>query len=72
MRRHRINRNFTKPEAIGPIVFSLNSFEQVVKALNTSPEEYERSLELKEWVRYAVTRITNTYPRGCWRRLDFT
>ena len=51
MRRHRINRNFTKPEAIGPIIFSLSSFEQVVKALNISPEEYESSLELKEWVR---------------------
>jgi hypothetical protein len=51
MRRHRINRNFTKPEAIGPIIFSLSSLEQVVKALNISPEEYESSLELKEWVR---------------------
>jgi hypothetical protein len=28
-----------------------SSFEQVVKALNISPEEYESSLELKEWVR---------------------
>ena len=50
MRRHRINRNFTKPEAIGPIIFSLSSFEEVVKALNISPEEYQNSPELKEWV----------------------
>ena len=51
MRRHRINRNFTKPEAIQPLIFFPSSFEQVVKSLNISPEEYERSLELKEWVR---------------------
>ena len=51
MRRHRINRNFTKPEAIQPLIFFPSSFEQVVKALNISPEEYESSLELKEWVR---------------------
>jgi len=47
-----VNRNFTKPEAIGPMVFSLSSFEQVVKALNISPEEYQNSPELKEWVRH--------------------
>jgi hypothetical protein len=51
MRRHRINRNFTKPEAIQPLIFFPSSFEQVVKALHISPEEYENSLELKEWVR---------------------
>ena len=51
MRRHRINRNFTKPEAIQPLIFFPSSFEQLVKALNISPEEYESSLELKEWVR---------------------
>ena len=28
-----------------------SSFEQIVKALNISPEEYESSPELKEWVR---------------------
>jgi hypothetical protein len=51
MRRHRINRNFTKPEAIQPLIFVPSSFEQIVKALNISPEEYESSPELKEWVR---------------------
>src|SRR5205823_13552706 len=44
MRRHRINRNFTKPEAIQPLIFFPSSFEQVVKALNIPPEEYESSL----------------------------
>ena len=51
MRRHRINRNFTKPEAIQPLIFFPSSFEQVVKALSISPEEHESSLELNEWVR---------------------
>src|SRR5439155_5126935 len=51
MRRRQINRNFTKPEAIKPIVFSANSFEQMVKTLNISPEEYQSSSALKEWVR---------------------
>src|SRR5437867_9847291 len=44
MRRRRINRDFTKPEAIQPLIFFPSSFEQVVKALNISPEEYESSL----------------------------
>ncbi len=47
----RIYRNFTKPEAIQPLIFFPSSFEQVVRALNNSPEEYESSLELKERVR---------------------
>ena len=51
MRRRQVNRNFTKPEVIRPIVFSANSFEQMVKTLNISPEEYRSSPELKEWVR---------------------
>ena len=51
MRRHHVNQNFTKPEAIGPIVFSPSSFEQIVKALNISPGEYRSSSALKDWVR---------------------
>jgi hypothetical protein len=45
------NRNFTKPEAIGPMVFSLSSFERVVKALHIAPGEYQNSPALKKWVR---------------------
>ena len=51
MRRHHVSRNFTKPEAIKPLAFSPSSFERLVKALNISPEEYQSSSELKEWVR---------------------
>src|SRR6266700_6595322 len=69
MRRHRINRNFTKPEAIQPLIFFTSSFEQVVKALNISPKEYESSLELKEWVRR--NKDHKYVPTGLWRHLDF-
>jgi len=67
MRRHHVNRNFTKPEAINPLVISLSSFERVVDALNISPEEYQSSLELKEWVRrnkghkYVPTGLLETF-----------
>ena len=49
--RRPVNRGFTKPGAIGPIVFSPSSFEQIVTALKISPEEYRSSPKLKEWVR---------------------
>ena len=48
MRRHHVNRNFTEPLAIGPIVFSPSSFERIVKALKISPEEYRRSIDLMD------------------------
>ena len=41
--RRPVNRSFTKPGAIGPIVFSPSSFEQIVTALKISPEEYRSS-----------------------------
>jgi hypothetical protein len=50
MRQRQVNRNFTKPGS-SQIVFSANSFEQMVKTLNISPEEYRSSTALKEWVR---------------------
>ena len=49
--RRKVNRNFKKPEAIRPITYSANSFEQIVTTLNISPEEYRSSAALKEWVR---------------------
>jgi hypothetical protein len=67
MRPRHVNRNFTKPEAAGPMVFYLSSFEQVVKRLNISPEQYQHSSELKEWVRrnkdhkYVPTSLLETF-----------
>ena len=63
----RIDRNFTKPEAIQPLIFFPSSFEQLVNALNISPENYESPLELKEWVRgnkdhkYVPTRLLEAF-----------
>jgi hypothetical protein len=34
-----------------PLVFFPSTFERVVQALNISPQEYQRSPELREWVR---------------------
>ena len=50
MRRRSVNRNFTKSGTTRLITFP-SSFEQVVRALKISPEDYGSSLELKEWVR---------------------
>jgi hypothetical protein len=47
----RGNRNFTRPEAIRPMVFSACSFEEFVRRLKISPEQYKRSARLREWVR---------------------
>ena len=41
--RRPVNRGLTRPGAIGPIVFSPSSFEQIVTALKISPEEYRSS-----------------------------
>jgi len=51
MRRKHLNRSFTKPEAIGPIVFFPSSFERMIATLKISPKEYRSSPKLKEWVR---------------------
>jgi hypothetical protein len=50
MRRRSVNRHFTKPGAMRRIT-SPSSFEQIVKELNISPEDYRSSPELREWVR---------------------
>ena len=50
MAKKRGNPNWGKPAAhadpVGP-----TSFEEVVRKLRLSPEDYEGSLTLKEWVR---------------------
>ena len=46
----RGNPNFTKPEAMGPLIFSASSFEKVVAALKILPENYSDSARLRDWV----------------------
>ena len=67
MRRRNVNRNFTKPEAIRPIVFAPSSFERMVAALKISPKEYRSSPKVKEWVlrnkdaRYVPTELLRVF-----------
>ena len=50
MAKNRGNPNWGKPVAHGGPVGS-TSFEEVVRKLRLSPEDYGGSLTLKEWVR---------------------
>jgi hypothetical protein len=44
------NSNSPRPAATTPPPFSGSSFERVVVSLKLSPEQYEGSTELREWV----------------------
>lgn len=44
-----MNRRFTNPAAIAPAVLP-SSFDEVVRVLNLSPEEYLDSARLRDWV----------------------
>jgi hypothetical protein len=46
-----INEYFTHPDRIRPQAPLASSFEQVVKALRLSPEQYTASNELRAWVK---------------------
>ena len=49
MVKRRGNPNWGKPEPL-PFGPSTTSFEAVVKSLGLSPDQYENSIKLKEWV----------------------
>jgi hypothetical protein len=44
------NSNSARPRAINPPPLSASSFERVVDSLKLSPEQYQSSSELREWV----------------------
>jgi len=46
----RGNSNPTTSRATAAPAFSASSFEKVVDSLKLSPEQYQRSTELREWV----------------------
>ena len=50
MSAQRGNSNSTKPGAIQPPAFSESSFDRMVDSLRLSPEQYQSSTELREWV----------------------
>jgi len=45
------NSNWGKPDTGRQPLPSQTSFEEVAKAMNLSPQEYARSVALKEWAR---------------------
>jgi hypothetical protein len=43
------NPNWGKSEAVGPVVVSATSFERVVEEFKLAPQEFVRSVQLREW-----------------------
>jgi hypothetical protein len=64
---HPENRDFTNPGAYKQIVPSASSFDQMVESLNLSPDQFEGSQALKEWVRrnksqrYVLTEVLSAF-----------
>lgn len=50
MAPQRANLNSTSPRTTDTPSFSASSFERVVDSLKLSPEQYQSSTELREWV----------------------
>ena len=50
MAKRRGNPNWCKPDT-GPAPASPSAFEKVVESLRLSPDQYQSSLPLREWVR---------------------
>ena len=67
MTAHPQNRDFTNPGAHNRVIASVSSFDQMVETLHLSPQQYQGSLELKEWVRrnkrqkYVPTEVLNAF-----------
>jgi hypothetical protein len=50
MAPQRGNANSIRPQTTDAPAFSASSFERVVDSLKLSPEQYQSSTELREWV----------------------
>lgn len=68
MAKKRGNPNWGKPVAYGAPV-GPTSFEEIVRKLRLSPEDYEGSLTLKEWVR--KNKDQKYIPDDLLKRWDF-
>ena len=51
MKKKRGNPNWDKPDAHSAADVQPSSFEQIVRKLQLSPDQYLGSVQLKEWVR---------------------
>ena len=51
MKKKRGNPNWGKPDLHPTARIQANSFEEIVRKLRLSPEQYVNSVQLKDWVR---------------------
>ena len=49
MAKRRGNPNWGKPEPMGQMTPIITEFEQVVRKFNLEPDQYIRSIRLREW-----------------------
>jgi hypothetical protein len=49
MARRRGNPHWGKPEPFGPVIPAISEFEQVVHIFKLQPDQYIRSVPLREW-----------------------
>ena len=51
MKKKRGNPNWGKPDVLSAVDVQPSSFEQMVRKLQLSPDQYVSSVQLKEWAR---------------------
>ena len=51
MKKKRDNPNWGKPDLHSTAPIQANSFEEIVRKLRLSPEQYVKSVQLKDWSR---------------------
>ena len=51
MAKRRGNPNWGKPEPSGQLAPTITEFEQIVRKFNLQPDQYIRSIRLREWAR---------------------
>jgi hypothetical protein len=49
MAKRRGNPNWGTPESNGPVIPTITEFERVTRELNLQPDQYIRSIQLREW-----------------------
>ncbi len=49
MAKRRGNPNWGKPEPNGPVIPTITEFEKVTREFNLQPDQYIRSIHLREW-----------------------
>lgn len=47
--KRRGNPNWGKPEPNGPVIPAITEFDRMIRQLNLRPDQYIRSVELREW-----------------------